>query len=145
MRREVGMPPPDGVPTSSVQSEGLREALTHRWILSEKAGRDLGEECIRRWVHDHWNGFLRARWMEHLQGKTYWMELDRTDFGLLAGEFQEDEQLLDRILERMKEGKENLDVIQWALDWGIPVERVVHILERLNVNSSRLSCQFYQQ
>jgi hypothetical protein len=138
------MPPPDGVPTSSVQSEGLREALAHRWILSEKAGRDLGEDCIRRWVRDHWNGFLRARWMEHLQGKTYWMELDRTDFGLLAGEFEEDQQLLDRILERMKEGKENLDVIQWAMDWGIPVGRVVNILERLNVNSSRLSCQFCQ-
>ncbi len=138
------MPPPDGVPTSSVQSEGLREALVHRWILSERAGHDLGEEGIRRWVRDHWNGFLRARWMEHLQGKTYWMELDRTDFGLLLGEFKEDEQLLDRILERMKEGKENLDVIQWAMDWGLPVERVINILERLNVNSSRLSCQFCQ-
>lgn len=138
------MPPPDGVPKSSVQTEGLREALAHRWIQSEKAGRDLGEDCIRRWVHDHWNGFLRARWMEHLQGKTYWMELDRSDFGLLLGEFHDDEQLLDRILERMKEGKENLDVIQWAMNWGIPVERVVEILERLDVNSARLSCQFCQ-
>ena len=138
------MPPPDGVPKSSVQTEGLREALAHRWIQSEKAGRDLGEDCIRRWVHDHWNCFLRARWMEHLQGKTYWMELDRSDFGLLLGEFHDDEQLLDRILERMKEGKENLDVIQWAMNWGIPVERVVEILERLDVNSARLSCQFCQ-
>jgi hypothetical protein len=138
------MPPPDGVQQSSLQSEGLREAMAHRWILSERSGRDLGEDCIRRWVHDHWNGFLRARWIEHLQGKTYWMELDRSDFGLLLGEFEADEQLLDRILERMKEGKENLDVIRWAMDWGIPVERVIHILERLDVNSSRLSCQFCQ-
>jgi hypothetical protein len=95
-----------------------------------------------RWVHDHWNGFLRARWIEHLQGRAYWMELDRNDFGLLLHEFQDEETLLDRILERMKEGKENLDVIRWAQDFGLPVDRVIKILERLDVNSRRLSCQF---
>ncbi len=136
------MPPPGDVKVSSVHEEGLKAALVDRWIQSEKAGRDLGEACVRRWVHDHWNGFLRARWMEHLQGKAYWMELDCIDFGLLRNEFQHDEQLLDRILERMIEGKENLDVIRWAMDWGIPVNKVVNILERLDVNSSRLSCQF---
>jgi hypothetical protein len=139
------MPPPDGVQQGSLQDEGLQAALKHRWIASEKAGRDLGEECIRRWVLEHWNGFLRARWMEHLQGKTFWMELNHSDFGLLLNEFKQDEQLLDRILERMKEGKENLDIIRWALDWGIPCDRVIRILERLDVNSCRLSCQFYQQ
>lgn len=136
------MPPPGDVKISSVHEEGLKAALVDRWIQSEKAGRDLGEACVRRWVHDHWNGFLRARWMEHLQGKAYWMELDCIDFGLLRNEFKNDEQLLDRILERMIEGKENLDVIKWAMDWGIPVNKVVDILERLDVNSSRLSCQF---
>jgi len=136
------MPPPGDVKISSVHEEGLKAALVDRWIQSEKAGRDLGEACVRRWVHDHWNGFLRARWMEHLQGKAYWMELDCIDFGLLRNEFKHDEQLLDRILERMIEGKENLDVIRWAMDWGIPVSKVVNILERLDVNSSRLSCQF---
>ena len=136
------MPPPGDVKISSVHEEAFKAALVDRWIQSEKAGKDLGEECIRRWVHDHWNGFLRARWMEHLQGKTYWTELDCIDFGLLRKEFLDDEQLLDRILDRMKEGKENLDVIKWAMDWGISVERVVNILERLNVNSTRLNCQF---
>ncbi|HQR06756.1 MAG TPA: hypothetical protein PLN21_08045 [Gemmatales bacterium] len=136
------MPPPGDVKVSSVHEEGLKAALVDLWIESEKAGRDLGEECVRRWVHDHWNGFLRARWMEHLQGKAYWMELDCIDFGLLRNEFKHDEQLLDRILERMIEGKENLDVIRWAMDWGMPVNKVVNILERLDVNSSRLSCQF---
>jgi hypothetical protein len=137
------MAPPEGFPCSSVQDEGHREAMAYRWIESEKAGRDLGEGCIKNWIHQHWNGFLRARWIEHLQGRTYWMELDRNDFGILLSEFQErDRDLLDRILERMKEGKENLDVIQWAQDFGIPVERVIMILERLDVNSRRLSCQF---
>jgi hypothetical protein len=52
----------------SVYVEGEQEALRYKWIESEKAGRDLGEAAIRRWVQDHWWGYLRARWVEHLQG-----------------------------------------------------------------------------
>jgi len=136
------MPPPDGVPRSSVFAEGEREAMEYKWIESQRAGCDLGPMCINRWVQDHWNGFLRARWIEHLQGKTYWLELDRNDFGLLLCEFKGEESLLDRILERMKDGKENLDVINWALEWGLPLDRARYILERLDVNSKRLSCHF---
>ncbi len=136
------MPPPDGVPLSSVFTEGHREAQEYKWIQSQMAGRDLGDPCIRQWIQDHWNGFLRARWIEHLQGRTYWVELDRDDFGLLRSEFLGEDTLLDRILDRMKDGKENLDVITWALDWGLPLPRVRQILERLDVNSRRISCKF---
>src|SRR5262245_60181128 len=52
---------------------GEEEAQRFKWIESEKAGRDLGEAAIRTWVRSHWNGFLRQRWLEHLQGKTYWI------------------------------------------------------------------------
>ena len=54
----------------SVHDQGEQEAKRHKWIESEKAGRDLGESAIRCWVREHWNGFLRARWLEHLQGRT---------------------------------------------------------------------------
>src|SRR3954447_22643925 len=49
----------------SVRDRGSEEARRYKWIESEKAGRDLGDSAIRRWVHEHWNGFLRARWLEH--------------------------------------------------------------------------------
>jgi hypothetical protein len=52
----------------------------------------------------HWNGFLRERWLEHLQGRTFWIELDHDDFGLLQRTFQ-DSALLDEILERLKDGR----------------------------------------
>src|SRR4051812_36825629 len=55
---------------------GEQEALRFRWIESEKPGHDLGEAAIRRWVRCHWRGYLRARWLEHLQGKRFWVELD---------------------------------------------------------------------
>src|SRR5207245_5575586 len=90
---------------SSVYVDGEQEALRYKWIESEKAGCDLGEAAIRRWVQCHWWGYLRARWLEHLQGKRFWVELDRGDFGLLQRKFHDNTLLLDRILDRLKAGR----------------------------------------
>ena len=126
----------------SVYAEGEQEALRYKWIESEKAGCDLGEAAIRRWVQCHWWGYLRARWLEHLQGKRFWVELDRGDFGLLLREFHNDSILLDRILDRLKAGQENLDIILWAHGWGIDAKSVLEILEALDINSRRLAHRF---
>ncbi|MFO0879798.1 MAG: hypothetical protein U0840_20820 [Gemmataceae bacterium] len=124
--------------TASVHAEGEREALRYKWIESEKAGFDLGEAALRRWVRQHWCGFLRARWLEHIRGVQFWVELDQGDFGLLLRRFQDDAPLLDRILDRLVEGRDNLDIICWAIDWGMPMPRVMEILESLDINSRRL-------
>ena len=127
---------------SSVYVDGEQEALKYKWIESEKAGCDLGEDAIRRWVKCHWWGYLRARWLEHLQGKRFWVELDRGDYGLLQRRFHDNSLLLDRILDRLKNGQENLDIIQWALNWGISTKAVREILEALDINSRRLAHRF---
>lgn len=126
----------------SVYIECEKEAALFKWIESEKAGCDLGEAAIRRWVKDHWWGYLRARWLEHLQGKVFWLELDRGDFGLLDRAFHDQAILLDRILDRVKTGQENLDIILWAFDWGINMDQVREILEALDINSRRLAHRF---
>lgn len=126
----------------SVYIHWLEEALRYKWIESEKAGRDLGESAIAKWVKEHWTGYLRAKWLEHLQGKRFWVELDRGDFGLLERKFQDDSLLLDRILDRLKAGQENLDVILWASEWNIPMAPVLAILEALDINSRRLVHRF---
>jgi hypothetical protein len=130
---------------ASVYIDGEQEALRFKWIESEKAGCDLGEAAIRRWVQCHWWGYLRARWLEHLQGKRFWVELDRGDFGLLERRFHDNTLLLDRILDRLKAGQENLDIICWALNWGLDTGPVVQILEALDINSRRLSHRFDPQ
>jgi hypothetical protein len=126
----------------SVYVECEFEAQRFKWIESEKAGCDLGEAAIRRWVKHHWWGYLRARWLEHLQGKQFWTELDRGDYGLLQRRFQDQTLLLDRILDRLKAGQENLDIILWALDWGVSLPQVREILEALDINSRRLAHRF---
>jgi hypothetical protein len=121
----------------SVYHQGGEEANRYKWIESEKAGRDLGEWAIRCWVKDHWNGFLRARWLEHLQGRTYWIELDCNDFGLLQREFC-DSTLIEEILNRLKAGQENLNIVVWARERHLPMDEVLEILEALDINSRRI-------
>lgn len=126
----------------SVYTDCVEEADRFKWIQSEKAGYDLGESAIRQWVREHWSGYLRARWVEHLQGTCFWVELDRGDYGLLQREFRDRQQLLDQILGWLKCGKENLDVIQWACVQRLPLEPVIEILTALDINSRRLVHQF---
>jgi hypothetical protein len=125
----------------SLHECGEREAQRFKWIESEKAGRDLGEMAIRSWIREHWNGFLRDRWLEHLQGKTFWIELDHSDFGLLRTTFHESP-LVDPILEHVKLGQENLDIINWAIYNDLPMADVIAILEMLDVNKRRIECRF---
>jgi len=121
----------------SVYDRGVIEAQRHKWIESEKAGRDLGEWAIRCWVREHWNGFLRERWLEHLLGRTFWIELDHDDFGLLQRAFK-DSLFIDEILARLKGGDENLGVLNWAIDNDLPMNEVLEILETLDINSRRI-------
>lgn len=127
---------------SSVYDDGEQEALRYKWIESEKAGRDLGELAIRNWVQKHWWGYLRARWLEHLQGTRFWIELDRGDFGLFERKFIKNSLLLDRIIDRIKVGQENLEILCWAQTWGIAIDPVIQILEALDINSRRLAHRF---
>jgi hypothetical protein len=126
----------------SVHRECIEEENKHKWIESEKAGYDLGEACVKRWVKEHWRGYLRAKWVEHLQGKCFWIELDRGDFGLLQRKFQAQAELLDVILNQLAAGKENLDVMCWAITNQISIDPVSEILEALDVNSQRLEHRF---
>jgi len=122
----------------SVYQECVEEENKYKWIESERAGYDLGETAIRRWVQEHWTGYLRARWVEHLQGKCFWIELDRGDYGFLQRAFQDRKDLLDCILGRLKDGQENLDIILWAACNHVSLDSVREILTALDINSRRL-------
>lgn len=132
----------DHLRKQSVFEDSEAEAQRHKWIESEKAGSDLGEGAIRQWVKTHWWGYLRARWLEHLQGTRFWVELDRGDYGLLHRLFEQHGELLDRIVDRLKAGQENLDIINWARDFHLDVGAVIDILEALDMNSRRLAHRF---
>jgi hypothetical protein len=128
----------------SLHDRGIEEAERHKWIASQHAGHDLGAGAIREWVRVHWNGFLRDRWIEHLEGVSYWIELDHIDFGLLRQDFH-DSPLLDEILRRVKSGQENLEVINWALNCGHDLDQVIEILLALDINGRRIECMLEER
>jgi hypothetical protein len=122
----------------SLVAEGRKEAAAFKWILSQHAGYDLGETAIRRWVQEHWDGFLRARWIQHLEGTVLWTELGENEYGLLKRIIHRQDLLIDRIVDRLRAGKENLDIILWSIDWHINSENVLAILDQLDINGKRL-------
>lgn len=133
---------PENPPAEERQSlfeAAAREGHRHKWIESEKACRDLGYEAIRDWHKKYWRTFCRECHMEHLRGATYWSELDNNDFGLLNYKFHDNTELVDAIVERLTQGGENLDVIQWAVAEGIDSTEVIEVLQILDINSRRLA------
>ena len=124
----------------SVYERAVDEIQRYKWIESEKAGYDLGQGAVRRWVREHWSRFLRERWLEHLEGRIFWAELDHDDFGLLGREFP-DPALVGVIHQRIKTGGENLDILCWAVEEHLPNEKLDHLidlLETLDMNARRL-------
>ena len=117
----------------------IQEAEKHKWIESQKAGRDLGEAALRDWSRRFWWRWCRDRWIEHLSGERFWSELDQQDFGLLKRAFHPDTELIQAIVVRIKAGGENLDIIQWAQARGYHLNAVIEVLKLLDINSRRLT------
>ncbi|HEY2386322.1 MAG TPA: hypothetical protein VGK30_05125 [Candidatus Binatia bacterium] len=91
-------------------------------------------DCCRRC----WTLWLRVRLLEHLQGETYWRELDRGDFGVLRTEVHRDGALLHEIARLVGNGLENIEIIGWSLEHGRPQDDVLAILILLDVNARRV-------
>lgn len=123
---------------ASLQAEARREAERHKWIQSQKNGSDLGDAAISEWYRNYWPHYCRCRRIEHVQGNALWQEFEEQEFGRLNEIRSGEELLLDRILDRILAGHENLDIITWALDWGLPMDRVIEVLTRINVNRARM-------
>ena len=135
--------PPD-VPTRSVFALSINEINVHKWIVSKCAGYDKGQEAVSEWIYKYWHKFLCSRWIEHLQGVAYWIELDRNSWGNLKEAFPNDRELLGQILEILKQGKDDLGVIRWTNENNVtvPKDKVHEILALISIKSCRLRHQF---
>jgi hypothetical protein len=126
------------MPVRSIYESSYIEALRHKWIASEKAGQDLGEEAICEWLDRHWKGWCRERWLEHLQGEVCWAEFDADKLGSINRDFHGDGELLRRVTELIRAGWENLDIIIWAAENALDVREVIDILIIADINCPTL-------
>ncbi len=115
------------------------EAHRHKWLESEKAGYDLGDNAIASWYSNFWRGFCRECYIEHLGGKTFWTELDSGDFGLLKHQFHDNMKLVEQIVDIFKRGGENLDVVNFALKNELDIQEVLDLLKVLDINARRIA------
>jgi hypothetical protein len=131
----------------SLNDQARVEAAKERWIRSQEAGRDMGVQIIRNWVDTHWRGFLRERWVEHLKGRRFWVELPREEFGLLNHQpFVDARHLCDEIIERVRCGAENLELVCWARTKSTDEQVSIYkILRLININAHRLRCSLEEE
>ena len=123
---------------ASLYEEAWREVQVHKWIESERQGRDLGDTAIRDWWRRHWPHYCRKKRLEHICGRKLWNEFGEDAFGCLYSMIVTGDLLVDRILDHLDGGSENLCVINWAIEYGLPSDRVLGILEQIDVNRARL-------
>ncbi len=102
--------------------------------LHAPVGRCGRVGCCRRC----WSLWLRVRLLEHLRGDAYWRELDRGDFAVLRGDVHPNRSLLDEIARHVEIGRENIEIIGWALESGRGLDDVLAILTLLDVNARRV-------
>ena len=122
----------------SVYAEAEKAAREHKWLASEKAGRDLGDEAVREWTKSYWLRFYRWRFVQHLRGEVFWAEFDSRSYGIVSGKLAAPRELLDQMLDQVRDGAENLQLILWAQERGMPGDKVIEILEALDINSQKL-------
>lgn len=134
-----------GASSRSVYKSSYLEALRYKWIASEKAGKDLGDGVIYEWLERHWLGWCRERWLEHLLGEVCWVEFGAETSGLLRRTFRGEGNLLGRVLEQIRRGWENLDIIIWASENGLDVGEVIEVLVIADINRPSLKqAQFFE-
>jgi len=120
--------------------EAVAEAERHKYLESERVGRDIGTDAIDDWQRRHWTLWLRHRWLEHLLGIRCWEELDAGRFGRLRSLFPDHEALLAEIADLVRRGAENADILWWAAKTHLSeLPLVESILTEVRINEIRCS------
>lgn len=127
-----------GVAACSIHEHCQQHEAEHKWWMSERENRDVGEQGIQDWIDKYWDQYLLARWVEHVEGQKYWVEFGSNTFGLLKHPIRSEHQFFDSIYDHLKRGIEDLQVICWASNERLPLDPVRHILELFNVCGRRI-------
>jgi len=130
----------DGTVIYSLTAHALQAMERHKWIESQKVGRDLGRAAYHHWLEQCWIGWVRSKLLEHLFGLRCWGAFGTGHFGLLKRSTVEHHVAtsdLHRCSEILARGGENLDVISWALEQQRDLEGILWLLDRIDINAKR--------
>lgn len=131
---------PDGLVVHSLTAHAVVAMDRHKWIESQQAGHDLGSAASVDWVDRYWKGWTRSKLIEHLYGWRCWGAFDERDYGLLVRssvEHHVQREVLEQVAGILADGGENLDVINWAIAGDLPLEGILWLLDRIDINAKR--------
>lgn len=120
----------------SLYDAAFEEADRHKWLVSERLKRDAGLPALLEWWLHYWPPFIRHRRIEHLLGAKQWREFEADAFGRFRHQKLSGDPLLTAILDRVGQGWENLHFAWWMQDGDLPKDRVVEILEVVDINTA---------
>ena len=121
---------------ASVYDQAWQAAYRHKWIESERQGRDLGHAAIKDWSRLHFKRFYRwCHWL-HLTGQQWFQEFPASQFNSVMDPRDEIER---QVIHCFWDGQENLEIFLSAHGCGWPIERVRVVLSSLGINEARLS------
>ena len=130
----------DGVVVHSLTAHAIVAMDRHKWIESQQAGHDLGSAAAVDWVDRYWKGWTRSKLIEHLYGWRCWGAFDERDYGLLVRtsvEHHVQREMLEQVSSLLADGGENLDVINWAIAGDLPLDNILWLLDRIDINAKR--------
>lgn len=122
----------------SLYERAFCEAERHKWIESQKSGFDRGDGAIHEWYGRYWRDYCRRKRLEHLRGERCYEEFGVGLFGCLQPLLHRADPLIERVVDMLDAGMENLEIILWALDRRIDIECVHEVLAVVDVNEGRL-------
>jgi hypothetical protein len=114
-----------------------QHADKHKWYLSEAAKHDMGAAAIEDWLDRFFPQYARERLIEHIHGRYLYEEFNVQAFNLVQVFTFRTPTLREQVVDLLCKNKENLDVINWAMDHGKDVEEVIKFLELVDVNVCR--------
>ncbi len=130
----------NGIVVYSLTAHALQAINRHQWIESEKRGYDCGNDTIEEWLQRYWKGWVRSKLLEHFLGKRFWGAFGSDTFNLFRHQSFNaiaDEETSQIIADKLADGGENLDIINWAIQEKRDIDGVIALLERIDINAQR--------
>ena len=118
----------------SIMYHAAADYAARKYLDWERLSYDVEQTASEHWRRRFWRLWFRVRWVEHVLGQNFWIEMGPENFGILRHGRPHDPVLVSRVADRLIAGWENLGLILWASDWGIDLDEVIEILKKININ-----------
>ena len=123
----------------SVLHHAASDYAAQKFLDWERLSYDVEPTTSEHWRRRYWRLWFRQHWVEHVLGKSYWIEMGEENFGIFQRGQPLNPLLVERVADRLIVGWENLGIILWASDWSLDLDEVIEILKKLNINHVRVN------